>query len=29
MTILEQISVYERKEYGGYKKRKTMETLVD
>jgi hypothetical protein len=29
MTILEQISAYERKENGVYKRRKTMETLVD
>jgi hypothetical protein len=29
MTILEQKNAYEREENGGYKKRKTMETLVD
>jgi hypothetical protein len=29
MTTIEQISAYERKENGGYKRRKTMETLVD
>jgi hypothetical protein len=29
MTTLEQISAYGRKENGGYKRRKIMETLVD
>jgi hypothetical protein len=29
MTTIEKISAYERKENGGYKRRKTMKTLVD